>query len=283
MWILGTPRSGSTWLLSMLTRATDALGINEPLIGDHLGLSLGSSYGLPVPGDPLIVNAMADRPSYFFARHARTVWRPPLRRLLLQRFGLEAWRYKKRTGRRPDLVVVKEPNGSAAAPELLDTLPRSRMLFLVRDGRDVVSSLLDGASDGWITETLGMRATGHEHRRAYLAESARRWVRNVESSQQAFERHPQELRLRVTYESLRAAPRREMRRILSWLGRGDARSKVEHVVQGTDFAEIPEDAKGSGRFLRAATPGLWREELSTEDQELAESVMGPALESLGYA
>ena len=45
-------------------------------------------------------------------------------------------------GRNPYLVV-KEPNTSEAADTLVKLLPSSRVVFLVRDGRDVVDSMLD--------------------------------------------------------------------------------------------------------------------------------------------
>ena len=39
-----------------------------------------------------------------------------------------------------DYLVIKEPNGSVGAPLLMEALPESRMILLVRDPRDVVAS-----------------------------------------------------------------------------------------------------------------------------------------------
>src|SRR3712207_9028664 len=47
-----------------------------------------------------------------------------------------------------DLLVVKEPGGGVGAPFLMEALPESRMILLVRDPRDVVSSSLDATREG---------------------------------------------------------------------------------------------------------------------------------------
>ena len=48
--------------------------------------------------------------------------------------------------------MVKEP-GSHAADTIMDLFPESCLIFLLRDGRDVVDSWLDGYRDGsWATE-----------------------------------------------------------------------------------------------------------------------------------
>src|SRR5688572_16983136 len=47
VWMLGSPRSGSTWLLHLLARLTGASAVDEPLIGAHLATPLGAVSGLP--------------------------------------------------------------------------------------------------------------------------------------------------------------------------------------------------------------------------------------------
>jgi len=64
-----------------------------------------------------------------------------LRTLLLERFGA----HLRRAGGSDPLCVIKEPNGSQGAGFILFRLPCSRLLFLLRDGRDVVDSELDAS------------------------------------------------------------------------------------------------------------------------------------------
>jgi hypothetical protein len=57
--------------------------------------------------------------------------------------------------------MIKEPNGSVGAPLLTEVLPESRMILLVRDPGDVISSLLDAAREGgWLYESREGQAPG---------------------------------------------------------------------------------------------------------------------------
>jgi len=279
VWVLGSPRSGSTWLLNLLARSVGATAVDEPLIGSHLATPVGAVSGLPSPTDRLIIDASADREDYLFSAAYEPVWGPALRALVLQRFAASSIRQGRS---RSDLVVVKEPNGSLAAPVLLRIMPRSRLLFLVRDGRDVVDSTLDGVTDGWITEVFGLRLDGAEARQRFLEARAQQWVRMVDAVQRAYNVHDPALRHRVTYEDLRREPIEHLTSILRWLGREDAVPLASSAVEQLSFERLPADAKGPGKFARAATPGLWRERFSEPEVATLEAIMGPTLEALGY-
>ena len=51
----------------------------------------------------------------------------------------------------------------------------------------------------------------------------------------------------------------------------------------TAFDSIPAEAKGHGRELRAAQPGLWRQNLTSAEQQVMAEVMGGKLAELGYS
>jgi hypothetical protein len=257
--------------MTMVTDLLDAHVVNEPLIGGHLAVPASPVIGESLPNDPTLGDLRGDNPSYFFAKSKASVWRPPLRRLLLARLADGS--------RRRQWIVVKEPNGSLAAPVIMATVPQSRLLFLVRDGRDVVDSLLDGWSEGWLSSAFKAVAIDREQ---FLHNAARRWVRLTEAVRTAYTAHSSSLRIRVRYEHLRVDPQKELRRVLDWLGRPAARDRISEVVERTAFEAVPETERGRGRFLRSATPGLWREHFSDEEQELLSSIMGPTLKKLGY-
>lgn len=282
VWIFGSPRSGSTWLLDMLCRITGGVGVNEPQIGAHLGLPASAVIGLPVPGEPLVLDALADEGSYFFSRRAMSAWTPGLRNLVIGRFRFQARRHEQLTGRYPRFVIVKEPWGSSAAPVLLRALPCSRVLFLVRDGRDVVHSLLDGASEGWITTSFGVRVGDDATRGDFVAESARRWVQSMDAVRRGFRKHPKDRRLLVRYELLRKDPAGQLRRIVRWLGRRDLLRSIDDAVRATEFSAIASSDRGARAFHRSASPGIWREQMTSDDQAVMESVMRPTLDRFGY-
>jgi hypothetical protein len=272
-WIMGSPRSGTTWLAALLSSLTGATLVDEPLIGAHLSVHVGAITSLPSAEDPQLYDASRGRGDYFFADVSAPVWRPALRSLLLRRFASVA-------GFR-DPVLIKEPNGSLAAPLVLATLPRSRLLFLVRDGRDVVDSMLDGVSDGWITQTQGaaLQASG---RHEFLERRAHEWVRTVSAVRRAYDGHDPARRVLVTYEELRAHPEQEVARLLRWLGHTDALPRVEEAVARLSFERLPPEQRGRGQFARAAQPGLWRESFSVDEQASLEAIMGPLLRELDY-
>jgi hypothetical protein len=273
-WIMGSPRSGTTWLAALLSSLTDAVLVDEPLIGTHLSVHVGAVTSLPSPDDPLLYDASRRRDDYVFSDRSARAWRPALRSLLLRRFAASAGRGRA--------VLVKEPNGSLAAPLLLATLPRSRLLFLVRDGRDVVDSLLDGVTGGWITRTHGA-AVDESGRRDFIERRAHEWVRTVSAVRDAYDAHDPARRIRVTYEDLRAEPEREVARLLQWLGRADALPRVAEAVSLLSFERMPADKTGQGQFARAAQPGLWREHFSSEEVAVLEGTMGALLAEMGYS
>ena len=45
---------------------------------------------------------------------------------------------------------------------------------------------------------------------------------------------------------------------------------------------MPAAHRGSGRFVRAASPGLWRQNLRPAEQEALEAIMGGTLRLVGY-
>jgi hypothetical protein len=58
--------------------------------------------------------------------------------------------------------MITEPKGSVGAPLLTEALSESRMILLVRDLRDVISSLLDATREG-----AGYTRAGKDGRQAW--------------------------------------------------------------------------------------------------------------------
>jgi len=119
--------------------------LNEPLIGLHLAPFTSdrpASYAEDFAEGNCTFNRIArEARGYFFNDERQADWLPALRGLLLARFR----------SRHGEVVVIKEPNGSQAADMIMRALPRVRLLFLLRDGRDVIDSLLDAFTEGgWI-------------------------------------------------------------------------------------------------------------------------------------
>jgi hypothetical protein len=301
VWLLGGPRTGSTWLLDMLaypltsdpeaasgtvmrSPATAvrpfAIPINEPYLGMHLApVVTVASAGVFTPAD-----VRDQDPSYFFDDRFARAWRPPLRRLILERVAAQAELASREHRLDRPLIVIKEPNGSNAAPILMSTLPRSRLLFLLRDGRDVLDSLLDAVSPGgWLAggpDTEGVSSPNG--RIEFLRRNASLWVHRVVMVQRAASAHPRELTMTVRYERLRGDSSGVLREIAAWLGLELSDHAIGEATAATSFESYPADAKGRRKALRVASPGFWRETMSAEEQAVIREVMGKTLADLGY-
>lgn len=150
---------------------------------------------MPAAGFPeqnlLYSDWRATQGDYFFSDRNAHVWRPALRRLVLERFAAQA---ADHGGRGP--VLVEEPNESQAAPLLGSLLPRSRLLVVWRDGRDVVDSQLDASRRGsWMDVVGGGRDMTAAERADYLVERAAGW--RTHAVQRAYAVHDPALRLAV--------------------------------------------------------------------------------------
>ena len=143
-WIFGSSRSGSTWLLRMLAELDRVIPIDDPHIGHHLGVWRPIPLAWATAKDPPKLGTLADfkrkKRDYLFSDRFRDTWMPQLRDLISARFAAQAAQDIAAAGGidRP-IVVVKEP-GSHAADTIMDLFPHSSLIFLLRDGRDVVDS-----------------------------------------------------------------------------------------------------------------------------------------------
>jgi hypothetical protein len=309
VWIWGSPRSGSTWLLRQLCyplfpdpeattvfrapgadkgweRPFDAIPIDESFISNHLAPAFADPRevdGSFVPGT--INNYLGQRPVYAYSNAYRAVWGPEARRSALVRlYGFLARARDEGIAISPDpLLIVKEVNGSHAADLVMGLMPNAKLLFLVRDGRDVVDSLLAAYQPGgFLARHQGYSYATAEERLQGVAWAARLWACNVDMTLRAIEAHPAVLTRTVRYEDLLADNAARIDELHGWLGLRRTPGERDQMLADTSFAAVPDKRRGTTERNRAARPGLWRENLSEEEQRTCEEIMGPRLKKLGY-
>lgn len=286
-WILGSPRSGSTWLLNLMAAAPRTVKIDEPAIGAHLAVLMSGLLGLRAervpPGRMRLNDVRVDSADYFFSAAYASVWRPELRRLILRRLGAQAEEEAKRRGFTKPTILIKEPHGSQAADILMSLLPRSRLLFLVRDGRDSLDSALDAASaQSWATRKMDGYRTADRERESFLVDRANAWLCRIDALQRAYSAHSPRLRLMVRYEDLLADPAPQLTRILEWADLEHSAQDVEAAIDSLAAAKVHPSQRGPGRFVRAARVGTWRESWTVQEQQAVLAVIGDKLADLGY-
>ncbi len=260
VWIFGTGRSGSTWLASMMADVEGHTMWHEPLVG----ALFGDFYY--VRG----TDAHYRSPNFILGRHRET-WLSSLRSFVLD--GAAA-RFPELAG--GGYLVVKEPNGSTGAPLLMQALPESRMILLIRDPRDVAASNLDALRSGSWRDRRGKTQQVGESPDFIVEDRAKKYAQHVGNAKQAYDAHEGH-KVLVKYEDLRADTLAIMRRIYSELELPVRDAELARVVEEHSWENIPEEEKGEGKFYRKAEPGSWREDLTPAQVEVVERITAPLL------
>jgi hypothetical protein len=81
----------------------------------------------------------------------------------------------------------------------------------------------------------------------------------------------------VRYEDLRSDTLAQMERIHSTLEIAVDKEDLAQAVEKHSWESIPEDKKGDGQFYRKASPGSWKEDLTTQQVEIVERITAPLL------
>ncbi|MFL5906667.1 MAG: sulfotransferase [Solirubrobacterales bacterium] len=285
-WIFGSSRSGSTWLLRMLSGLERVIPIDDPHIGHHLGIWRPIPLAWATAKDPPKLGTLADykrqKRDYLFSDRYRDVWMPQLRQLIGSRIEAQAAEDAADAGGidRP-IVVVKEP-GSHAADTIMDLFPSSSLIFLLRDGRDVVDSWLDGYRDGsWATEE-GAYPLDDTGRPALIRWQSSVWLHRTEVVQETYARTDAGRRILIRYEEMRADPSAALERICGVLGIEATRAQLEEIAAANEFSRVPRRKRGNGREIRRAKPGGWAKHMSREEIIAMHEILAPKLDELGY-
>jgi hypothetical protein len=283
-WIFGSSRSGSTWLLRMLSDLRGVVPIDDPHLGHHLGVWRPIPLAWGACEDPpeltTLLDLMADQPGYFFSERHRDSWWEPLRALIQARFAAQVDGEGPSNASQLSTYVVKEP-GSHAAPLLAELFPTSKLIFLLRDGRDVVDSWMAAYQDGTWAIQKGAFPVAPEGRIALIRWLSAVWAFRSRAVREAFEAHSPARRVLVRYEELRERPIEWVEEICKTLDLD--RLRVPEVVARHRFEQAPSETRGPKREMRSASPGGWRQSLSAEEQAAMYEVLGEALEEFGYA
>ncbi len=265
VWIFGAGRTGSTWLSRMMGELEGHTEWFEPWVG-----ALFDPYHL----------RLEDRKGRHFilSPEYRSTWLRTIRSFVLDGAGARFPEVSK-----DGYLVIKEPGGSVGAPLLMEALPESRMILLVRDPRDVTASWMNARrKGGWRHESRnkGERESetlADKDPDAYTRKRAKTYLRNVGNAKRAYDAH-EGRKVLVRYEELRADALGTMRRIYSALEIPVDEGELLRTVEKHAWENIPQEHKGEGKFYRKATPGGWREDLTPQQAEIVERITAPLLE-----
>lgn len=272
IFVVGHPRSGTTWVYDILTSHPEVGGILESwLFTRSVGLArlFDAKHWAPealkqhrdATGQAVGLAQMVTR-----AELAEEV-REFAERLLSRR--LEA-------GQR--YLVEKTPTPYTDMQVVAEVFPGVRFLHVVRDGRDMAVSLRSAAltwNPGWSAFAGDARL---ERLRA-LRRSGRSWASTVRTTRleggRLGERYTE-----VGYEELRARPLEVVSGIFSFCGIPHDTALVEQIVETNDFER--QFGGGEDQFRRRGRVGDWRERFGVLDGLLFEHASGGVLLESGY-
>ena len=265
-WIFCVGRSGSTWLSNVMGELGGHTIWREPKIGQLFG-----EFYINTP------KQKRDSANFIMGTPTRKAWISSIRN-----FVLVGARHTFPLLRPEHQLIIKEPGGGVGAPLLMEALPESRMILLVRDPRDIVASWLDAASqEGWKRQNRSAgskRETLAEKRPdAAVRKLSRRCLNNLQMARQAYDDH-QGPKTLVLYERLRGDTLGTMKGMYSDLGIKIDEAQLARAVEKHAWENIPKDLKGEGKFFRKASPGGWREDLTPKQAEMIERITVPILD-----
>jgi len=162
------------------------------------------------------------------------------------------------------VFVEKTPQHAFRTRFLLNRFPRSRIVNLVRDGRDCYCS---------------SQANPRIPQRHSVGAFARYWRNCVRSvDQQALPGRVFEMR----YEDFVAQPRVWLERMMAFLGHAAEARQLDPVETGNDPRSRLQEFQRLGTEIDSGSVGRWRSKLSPEEQEIFKRVAGEELSRKGY-
>jgi hypothetical protein len=267
VWIFGSGRSGSTWLSSMMEDIEGHAVWGEPWVGALFGNYYYRAVDKRLHKDP----------QFILGLHRKT-WLGSIRHLVLNSARVNFPGLSK-----DEYLTIKEPNGSIGAPLMMEALPESRLIFLVRDPRDVVASSMDARRmGGWNYERhkeqylKGRAVPADKNPDAFVRKRAERYLEGMGQVKEAYDAHRGAKTL-VRYEDLRSDTLGTMKRMYSTLSIEVDEEELKRVIEKHSWENIPEGEKGEGKFYRKATPGGWRQDLTPEQADTVERITAPLL------
>ena len=154
----------------------------------------------------------------------------------------------------------------------------------MRDGRDVIDSLVDARQKGGWSTNIDLNPLTSKNRLLFITRLARLWINRTSLLLKLSEEDvDKKLCHVVKYEDLLQNTSSELKKIYDFIGIDIPDDELQKIVQKHSFENLPANSKGSGKVTRSATPGKWKENFSEEEQKIMQDIMGKTLSDLGYS
>ena len=264
VFLVGAPRSGTTWLQLLLSRSPSVSTVNETHLFDLFMRSMLQQWNHDRSTGSLIglVNLVSEEEFRCLLRGVSGV--------VLAKIALA----------KPSATVVleKTPNHIRCWREILDLWPDAHFIHIIRDPRSVVASV-QVASKSWASQWASSR----------ISLNCENWISDVSNGRQirSATRNYQE----VTFQELLSNGPQVLMQLFGWLGvrsspdecsRYAEECRIENLKTGKlDNAPFP--MTNRNQSYRIGSTDSWRVELSKWEIALVERLAGPLMSELGFA
>lgn len=263
MFLVGAPRSGTTWLQLLLSSSPAIATANEThLFSAYLRSLFLRWENFQSQERDIGLHHLFDQEEFF--QKIRGFSDAVLSKILAGKLGAT-------------LVLEKSPNHALYWEDILAVYPDAYFLHLVRDPRAVVASLR-AAGRGW----------GKSWASPGVMDNAHLWLRHVGKAVE-IQRHTDRY-LQCRYEDLMSAPADYLSSIFSWVGLKRSVDECQKAVELNAPDELKKGVVKAPWDTRREPEGFfggrgvegWRKDLSGSEIKAIEGVTAPLAENLGY-
>jgi len=272
--VCGAPKSGTTWLQSVLDAHPEVCCSGEGHFVQRF--SLPAAQMINTYNTQLGVEAeqvYEGRPSY--QPVDQDEFDDMVRAFILRRMGARA-------GAETRWIGDKTPAYVKQLGRLHHLFPRAKILHMVRDPRDVAVSRLGFEARAGSERDLAPGAEDHRK----VVEAAIAWWKDAITRVDAFSKAHPGLVHEVAYRDLHDDPIGTSATLFGFLGVSTGTVQLERIAAQTSFEAMSGRRPGeedASSFLRKGVPGDWRNGLDAESVELIQDQCGELMRERRFA
>ncbi|MCP4478707.1 MAG: sulfotransferase domain-containing protein [Planctomycetaceae bacterium] len=286
--IISAPRSGSTWLTTALNGHPDVFGTEHRLFGNFCEVWQN--------------NDGSSSPRITFDKYADAFAMHYFYQFMNRNYGSFVEDFKKsfvnflchfasgRTGKNVIVDKITPYPGTAGlvVEEIRRLFPESKIIHLVRDGRDVLTSgtfdwLLKDAEGTDRHEFYFNPIPGMKLERFFDAKVIKKWAENWCETIDVFS--DIEPDVSVTYEQMKSDMPEALGSIFAGIGVEVNEQVIEQCVESSTFEKMSGRPPGQEEPTAKARKGIvgdWRNYFTLIDGELFDAFAGEQLKKMGY-
>jgi len=281
VFIAGCPRSGTTYLQRLLAALPFVKTGQESHIFSLIG-PLWETWRVQAKFAGRGLRGGVGLPLYFNEAEYKNVLKDFLFQLLKPMVG---------TLNSREIFVEKTPSNALYIDTIHELLPQARIIFVQRDARDVVASLLAASRALW----------GKDWAPNSPVKAARIWCAHLNSAKQSAQHLPNSIFYEIKYEDIVTNPTMWLTDINIFLGLNSSNEDIENAVREnsleaariTGGTKIPVGVKSvktncsfitePDGFIRRGKPNGWKTDLTLFEKFCVWYIARSAMKQSGYS